>query len=700
MLRAEPLLKIQLLILASEAADAALELARFGVFSPASGSLDMLRESPAEAYREAWLDAESRLSKLLDQCGDASPLEVPADAAAPTLADLEELNLWLKEVWSACLACHEGEERIQEESKHLDSLEETLSKLERLNVDLAHLLRHDSLLSVNIGSLPANGLKRVSEALSMTGTLVTQFDHVGDQVFAVIAGPRSRQEEVRGLLVQAGWRELPVPEELRTHPQAARNWMETERQRISELSGAECKVMGVLRENFAPRLNEARLRVALARPLAEAALAGVRGKGGLAALAGWVPRRQLNALRKELESRFHGRYWMESREPEPHEAVDVPSLVRYPAWLKPFVPLVKSYGVPRYGEFDPALPFAFTYLLLFGAMFGDIGHGGVILLLSILFARKLGSFAWVGAAAGAVSMLFGLLYGSIFGYEEIIEPVWLSPLHNPIHLLSLAVAFGVGFIVFTLLINARNKWVAGHRLEAVFDSTGLAGLVFYLGTALGLASVAGASIVDGIPQNLAWITAIFGILMVAGFKWYEAKGGIGERVLVTAIETLGNRHQPVFQHTFLYAGRRLQLESRLRWRWLYFTFAAGMSVAGHWVTIALGNVVIIVLEGGIVAIQALRLMYYEGLLALLQWRWCRVCTATAWKPKPPSIDSDGRIFYVKEMEMSWLIALMGLSVVATIGAGFWLEMKPRQLPTPAWLKGWIAGQSGACLPLA
>ncbi len=34
--------------------------------------------------------------------------------------------------------------------------------------------------------------------------------------------------------------------------------------------------------------------------------------------------------------------------------------------------------------------------------------------------------------------------------------------------------------------------------------------------------------------------------------------------------------------------------------------------AGHWLTIVLGNVVIIVLEGGIVAIQALRLMYYEG----------------------------------------------------------------------------------------
>jgi V/A-type H+-transporting ATPase subunit K len=39
--------------------------------------------------------------------------------------------------------------------------------------------------------------------------------------------------------------------------------------------------------------------------------------------------------------------------------------------------------------------------------------------------------------------------------------------------------------------------------------------------------------------------------------------------------------------------------------------------------------------------------------------------------------------------MSWLIALMGLSVVATIGAGVWLELKPRRLPSPEWLKGGV-----------
>lgn len=607
MLRAEPLYRIRLMVLASEAQDAALALARFGVFSPAPGRRDALDESPAAAYREAWLEADARLAKLLEQCGEAGLLQIPDDAAAPALADLEELNDWLKEVWVACMACHEREGRIEEARKHLDALAETLAKLERINVDLADLLRPDSLLAVNLGSLPASGLKRATEALAMTGYLVSRFDEAGEQVFAVIAGPRNRHEEVRGLLAQAGWRELPVPDELRTRPQAARAWLETERVRLEAQSGAACQILDGLRSQFGPRLREARLRLALSRPLAEAALAGVNGKGGLAALSGWVPKRQLEALRARLDARFHGCYWLELREPTPGEVAEVPSLVRYPGWLAPFVPLVKSYGVPRYGEFDPALPFAITWLLLFGAMFGDVGHGAVILLLAAALYRRLGRMAWIGVAAGGVSMLFGVLYGSIFGFEDIVEPVWLSPLHDPVRVLALAVAFGVGFIAFTLLANAYNRGVAGRAAEALFDSSGLAGLVFYLGAVGALASLAGAADL----ARPAAVLAGLGLALVAAFKWHEAKSGLGERILVTLIETLETAIS-LFSNTLSFMRVAAFSLNHVALALAVFTLAGGLDTAGHWLTLTLGNIVIIVLEGGIVAIQALRLMYYEG----------------------------------------------------------------------------------------
>jgi V/A-type H+-transporting ATPase subunit I len=607
MLRAEPLYRIQLVLLASEAQDAALALARFGAFNPSPAASDALAQTPAAVYREAWLEAEARLTKLLAQCGDTGPLELPADAEAPSLADLEELNAWLKEVWTACLGCHDATQRLEEARAHLVALEDTLARLQRLDVDLGRLLRPDSLLAVRLGSLPAGSVHRLGDALALSGHLLSRFDQTGEQVYAVIAGPRARHDEVQGLLAQAGWRELELPDELRTHPQAARAWLDAARTRLETQAGAQCEVLDGLRGRFGPRLHEARQRLALARPLAEAARTGVRGQGGLAALTGWVPKRRLAALRATLDARFHGRYWLDLREPGPRDVAIAPSLVRYPAWLAPFVPLVKSYGVPRYGEFDPALPFAFAWLLLFGAMFGDVGHGAVIAILAAALRPRLGRIAWVGVAAGGASMLFGLLYGSVFGYETLIEPLWLSPLHDPIRVLTLAVGFGVGFIVFTLLVNAFNKAAAGHAGEALFDSGGLAGLAFYLGAVGVVASLTGAS---GLLQPSAWLAGA-GLAIIAVFKWVEAKAALGERILVTAIETL-ETGIGLFSNTLSFMRVAAFSLNHVALALAVFTLAGGLGTAGHWIAIALGNVVIIVLEGAIVAIQAMRLMYYEG----------------------------------------------------------------------------------------
>jgi V/A-type H+/Na+-transporting ATPase subunit I len=607
MFRAEPLLKIRLHILASEAADAALELARFGIYSPARHAPEQLSENPAAAYRETWLEVEARTVKLVERCGTLSPLNIPEGAEAPTLVDLEELNGWLKELWNTCLAAYEGEVRIEEEIRHLDALQETLGRLERLNVDLAYLLRPDGLLAVNIGSLPAASVKRVGEALSMTGSVIYNFDTIADQVYAVIAGPRDRHGEVRALLSQAGWRELPVPPELRTHPRTARAWLSEERQRVEALSIAECAVLENLRGKYRSGLDEARLRVELGRPLAEAAVLGVRGRGALASLSGWVPRRRADELKEKLEARFHGHYWLDVAEANRHEAATTPSLVRYPPWLTPFVPLVRSYGVPRYGEFDPTLPFALTYLLLFGAMFGDVGHGAVIALLAILFAGRLGRAAWLGIAAGTVSMLFGLAYGSVFGFEDLITPLWISPMHDPIRMLGIAMAFGVGFIALTLLVNAGNRLAAGRVAEALFDSGGLAGLAFYVGAIGGLASLAGAAT----PALPFWPLALAGIVTVAIYKWLETDAGFGERALVTIIETMETGIN-LFANTLSFVRVAAFSLNHVALALAVFTIANGLGATGHWLTIFLGNVVIIVLEGGIVAIQALRLMYYEG----------------------------------------------------------------------------------------
>lgn len=609
MFRAQPMSRVTLWLLASEAPDAALLLARHGIFAPVSARDARLPEAPAEHYREVFQEADTRLGKILEHCGGEMPA-IPDDAVAPNQVELNALNDWLKTLWQTCSATNLAEQCIEEERNRLSALRETFSRLETLDLDLSRLFKPESLLDARLGQVPAGNVHRLKESLVLAGYLLSVFDTHEGQSFAVIAGPRGGGEGMGGVLSQAGWRDLPVPEELQRHPEAVRKYLAQENERLEASHSAHCRVISDNLVRFGERIQGARVQLALARPLAEASINGVRGKGALAVFSGWVPRQALAELNLALEQRFHGRYLVEARQPRVEENDQVPSRHHYPFWLRPFVPLVNSYGIPRYGEFDPSLLFALTYLLLFGAMFGDVGHGGVIVLLAALLYRKLGRAAWLGIAAGVASMVFGLLYGSIFGYEDVLEPIWLSPLHDPIRILTVAILFGVGFIVFTLLANTWNKLVAGHAAEAMFDSTGLAGLVFYLGAVGGLADQAGMPAVAG-HGSQAWSVALVGIVAVALFKWVETRASLGERILVTAIETLETGIN-LFANTLSFMRVAAFSLNHVALALAVFTIASGLGTAGHWLTIFLGNVVIIVLEGGIVAIQALRLMYYEG----------------------------------------------------------------------------------------
>lgn len=607
MFRAQPMSRVTLWLLASEAPDAALLLARHGLFAPASERDERLPDVPGEAYREVFLEADSRLNKILEHfAGDMPP--IPDNAVAPNLAELSELNEWLKSLWQTCSASSQAEQRIEEQRKRLAALQETFTRLETLDLDLSRLFKPNSLLDARLGQVPTGNVQRLKTSLTLAGYLLSVFDTHEGQAFVVIAGPRGGEQGMGGVLSQAGWRELQVPEELQSHPQAVRQFLAEESAQLENAHNAHCQAIDGNLAEYGEHIRSVRVQLALARPLAEASVNGVRGKGALAVFSGWVPRQALGKLQQALEARFHGRYMIQSRPPRRGEGV--PSQLLYPAWLRPFVPLVKSYGIPRYGEFDPSLLFMFTYLLLFGAMFGDIGHGGVIVVLSALFYRKLGRVAWVGMAAGAASMLFGLLYGSIFGYEDVLTPLWLSPLHDPTRILTVAILFGVGFIVFTLLANIWNKLVAGHLAEALFDSTGMAGLLFYLGAAGSLAGMAGMAAVAGHAGMFSSL-ALLGIVTVAVFKWVETRAGLSERALVTAIETLETGIN-LFANTLSFMRVAAFSLNHVALALAVFTIAAGLGMAGHWLTILLGNVVIIVLEGGIVAIQALRLMYYEG----------------------------------------------------------------------------------------
>ena len=606
MFRAQPLYRMTLWCLASEAQDMALLLAQQGMYNPSPVPQTELPDIAGQEYRETYLEAQSRLDKILPLCGLHDLPSIPADALAPTLEELESINNHLGEIWRTCSEFQIGENALEQWKRQLATLEETYSRLQNLHQNIGMLLQPDSLLKVRIGQVPTSNARRLQEALELAGNLLLPFDHSSDHTFALIVGTPGK-EELGSLLAQAGWRDLTIPPELQTHPQVAVAFLQSEKEKLHEKASDQRDTKEQSLEQYKEDIRTAWGRLALAKPMAESALSAAKEEGALTAFTGWIPQRALTALKTALDLHFPQRYLLDIREPTAQEPSPIPSLLTYPAWLKPYIPLVRSYGVPRYGEFDPALLFAFSYLLLFGAMFGDVGHGAVLMGLSLFLRGKLAWLRPVGILAGASACVFGLLYGSVFGFETLIQPVWMSPMHDATRMLELAILSGVGFICATFLINIYNRLVGGKLASALFDGHGLAGLLFYAGAVIGL-----AKLLHGNEFGI-WNAALslFGLILIALHNWSKGQAALPERLLVTIIETLETATN-LFANTLSFLRVAAFSLNHVALALAVFTLAGSLGTSGHWVTIVMGNVIIIVLEGGIVAIQSLRLMYYEG----------------------------------------------------------------------------------------
>ena len=119
--------------------------------------------------------------------------------------------------------------------------------------------------------------------------------------------------------------------------------------------------------------------------------------------------------------------------------MDPPTLLRSGSGVRQsFTPLVETYGTVPYADVDPSVLAGLAYMLMFGMMFGDAGHGALLVLAGLLLRagrprrlarlRKVWPFV---AGSGVVAIGFGLLYGEFFGPTGVMPVLWLSPLDVP-----------------------------------------------------------------------------------------------------------------------------------------------------------------------------------------------------------------------------------------------------------------------------
>ena len=307
--------------------------------------------------------------------------------------------------------------------------------------------------------------------------------------------------------------------------------------------------------------------------------------------------------------------------------------------VRTFEMFVKMYGLPSYSDFDPTPYVAFTYMLMFGIMFGDVGQGLAISLLGLRVSKLTkNGLAPIMTRIGLFSAAFGVVYGSVFGIETLIPPffhreeVWklLGYTEQPESifqvatvLLIAALIIGIVLILISMIFNTVLNFRRHKIGEALFSVNGVCGIVFY-GS---LIAAAGCMFMLGINLfNPVYIVCLIVLPLVLIFfkhplsdlisgKKHGEKMSVGNFIIENFID--------LFEACLSYLSNTM---SFLRIGGFILSHAGMMLVVaqlagthdpnaqitvGTVITYIIGNLIVMGVEGLLVGIQILRLEFYE-----------------------------------------------------------------------------------------
>ena len=351
----------------------------------------------------------------------------------------------------------------------------------------------------------------------------------------------------------------------------------------------------------------------------EAQLTDVAGdavtRGSVSALTGWVPARRRQDVADRIAA--HGGALVPLPRPR---GTDPPTLLTSRGTVgRSFEPLVRTYATVPYADIDPTLVAGLAYILMFGMMFADVGHGLLLVLCGWVLrsgrVRRLARFRHIWpfvVGAGLASVVFGFLFGEFFGPTGVIEPAWLDPLEDPITLLGAAVGVGAVLLAGSYAICAANRWREGGWRLALVAQSGLAGIALFLGLGLvawGVAASVTALVWGGTVVGVVGVTLTYlGLFAEAGGGGAGAAQATVE--VVDAVIRLGTSLVS-FARLAAFGLAHAALTALV---WQGTTALADQGALGTLaavVVFVVGNAVIFAFEALVAGIQALRLEYYE-----------------------------------------------------------------------------------------
>jgi len=534
-------------------------------------------------------------------------------------------------------------DQMSAEKKRLEQLESQLQQLQPiadLDYEIGALRKSKYLYSIT-GVIQADNLDRLVNNAGLSRVPYTIFKLRDDakKPLVWLLGPRSHSDVIERAARSAFLTPLVLPDELNGTPAETVKEItvaiDASKKKIAELERAVAK----LADTHKKQLHELWRDVHANRVMADA-IARFGQLRHTYIVVGWVPASDVDSLVQQLKKVSKEILVEVIPVGLTGHNSNAPVALQNPSFLSAFESMVNTYARPRYNEIDPTILITLTFPLLYGAMFGDVGHGLVLAAFGWLLSsdaskrlpsilRDLRSLAGLVIACGLSGTIFGFLFGSVFGFEEILPHV-IKPSESILQTLGIAIGAGMVLINIAILLNLYNAARARDWGRFFFDSNGLAGWILYLSFLVIFVQAVGSLILK-ITVFPSYVMAIAGILMAITTlvavvfshplqHWVEtghfeiegSKAMFGFQAFFEVLEKIIS----MFSNTVSYVRVGAFAIVHAGFTGAVFVIAqlagGGHETGfGYWAVVVFGNIFVILLEAFIVFIQTMRLHYYE-----------------------------------------------------------------------------------------
>ena len=518
---------------------------------------------------------------------------------------------------------------LSAKQKNLEQLRNYIKQLEPISdVDLdVSVLRSPRFIHSTLGSIPATNIERLETSLSRIPYVLLTLRKEQENAIVWLTGAQFNADILERAARSAYLNPLELAETFDGTPSEIIKSLNGEIENTQKEIEKQKEKISQLHDAYQQQLRTLLWRVRASRLLADA-MARFGRLHYTYLIVGWVPSSKLEALTQHLK-RVSKSILIEATPSIQRGPTNqtVPVSLQNPGLLGSFQQLVTTYARPRYEEIDPTILITLTFPLLFGAMFGDVGHGlllalfgGVLVSKRIPALRSMSGLGSIVAVCGLVATVFGFLYGSIFGLEDVIPALWIRPMENITQILGIAIGGGIVILSLGFLLNLYNASRAQAWGRFLFDPNGLVGLALFW-SLLGLA--AGAfipnfpvpAVVFGLIAIVAGVAVMFSEALIHLVEGHRPlfEGGLGIYAIQAVVELfeklisfLSNSLSYVRVGAFAVA--HVGLSAVI---YILANLASPGHGVGYWLVAIIGNLFIVGFEGLIVGIQTMRLEYYE-----------------------------------------------------------------------------------------